>query len=270
MDNHILTGDELKKALFGITLDVVKYCDAHGLSYIMVGGTLLGAVRHKGFIPWDDDIDLAMPREDYNRLHELVKTEPIGENYKLVSLTAENSPYPFAKVLDMNTKIVNSKTSLHTELWVDIFPIDGLPQLEEKTLSSKAERIKRYAFLLENACCEYGSGKTLLRKIVKIPVIAFSRIKGAEYYGKKMQKIAMQYPLESSRYAASSSWGGIKAAIEKEKMLTTCELEFEGAMLKAPVGYEEYLTKMYGDYMTLPPENQRINHLIEVIKIKEK
>ena len=268
MDNRVLSPDELKKALFDITLDVVKYCDAHNLKYIMIGGTLLGAVRHKGFIPWDDDIDLGMPREDYDRLHELVKTEPIGDNYKLVSITANNSPYPFAKVLDMNTKIVNSNTSLHTELWVDIFPLDGYNTLDEKTLIRNHKKMNRLALLLENACCKYGNGKTLFRRIAKTPVIAFSRIKGAEYYGKKMDKIAQQYPLSTSPYAAGSAWGGIKAALPKEKMLTTCELEFEGTMLKAPVGYKEYLEKMYGDYMTLPPENQRFNHDLKVERLK--
>ena len=268
MNPEVLTNEQLKKALLDITLDVAKNCDANGLKYMMVGGTLLGAVRHKGFIPWDDDVDLAMPREDYNRLHELVKTKPISENYKLVSITANNSPYPFAKVLDMNTKIINSRTSLHTELWVDIFPIDGLDDLSEGALSKKIKRLKKDAFLLENACCEYGSGKTMLRKIVKVPTIAYSRIKGAYYYGRKIDEEAQSCPLESSKTAALTVWGGVHAGIPKEKMLTTCELEFEGAMLNAPVGYEEYLTKMYGDdYMTPPPENQRVNHNIKAIKI---
>ena len=168
----------------------------------------------------------------------------------------------------MNTKIINSKTSLHTELWVDVFPIDGYNTVDEKTLARNQKKMNRLALLLENACCEYGSGKTLVRRIVKVFVIAFSRIRGAEYYGRKMDKIAQQYPLETSPYAASSVWGGIKAAMKKEKMLTTCELEFEGTMLKAPAGYDEYLTKMYGDYMTPPPENQRVNHSLTVARIK--
>ncbi|MBQ9517869.1 MAG: LicD family protein [Eubacterium sp.] len=268
MDNRLLTPQELKKALFDITIDVVKYFDDHGLEYFIIGGTLLGAVRHKGFIPWDDDIDIAMPREEYNRFHELVKTEPLSDKYKLVSIKAGNSPYPFAKVLDMNTKIVNSRTSLHTELWIDIFPVDGLEEMSESALAKKTKRLKKYAFLLENACCEYGSGKSTLRKIVKVPVIAYSRIRGAYYYGGKIDEEVRSCPLETAQIAALTVWGGVQAGIAKEKMLTTCELEFEGATLKAPVGYDEYLTKMYGDYMTPPPENERANHDLQVVRIE--
>ncbi len=267
MDSNVLSQQEVKKALFDITMDFVDYCEKHNLKYVMVGGTLLGAVRHKGFIPWDDDIDLGMPRGDYDRLHELIKTEPISPKYKLVSITAGNSPYPFAKLLDMSTKIINSKTSLHTELWIDIFPIDGQEKMSEEGLVKKAEHLKKYGFLLENACCEYGSGKNLIKKIFKVPVIAYSRIRGAEAYGRMIDKEARSQTLESCPDAAITAWGGVKAAIAKEKMLTTCELEFEGAMLKAPVGYDDYLKGLYGDYMKLPPEKDRVNHSIEIVKI---
>lgn len=267
MDSKVLSNQELKDALLSITLEVVKFLDENNLNYVIIGGTLLGAVRHKGFIPWDDDIDLGMPRDDYNRLHELVKEKPISDSLRLVSITAGNSPYPFAKVLDKNTKIVNSKTSLHTELWVDIFPIDGMPDLDKARLEKQNKRLKRYAFLLENACCEYGSGKSTLRKIVKVPVIAFSRIKGAAYYGHKIDDEAKAVSIDDNDYAAITVWGGVNAAVPKEKMLTTSELEFEGAMLKAPADYDEYLSKMYGDYMTPPPEKERINHNLKVVKL---
>ncbi|MBR3150125.1 MAG: LicD family protein [Eubacterium sp.] len=267
MENKVMSNVELKKALLGITLDTVKYLDENNLKYVIIGGTLLGAVRHKGFIPWDDDIDLAMPRDDYNRLHELVKTKPIGEQYRLVSITAGNSANPFAKVIDTNTKLIDNNNPLHPALWVDIFPIDGMKSLDEKELLLKDKRQKRNAFLMEQAACSYGSGKSILRKIAKIPVVTYARIKGAEYYGRQIDCEAKALSLDDCPYAGITVWGGIQACIEKEKMLTTCELEFEGNMLKAPVGYEEYLEKMYGDYMTPPPEKDRINHNIEVVRI---
>ena len=267
MENNVLSNRELKQALLEITLDFVKYCDENNLKYIMAGGTLLGAVRHKGFIPWDDDIDLGMPRDDYNRLHELIKEKPLGERYELYSITAGNSASPFAKVVDKTTKIISDENELHPALWVDVFPIDGLNTLDEKVVNDKDKRQRRYAFLMEQASCKYGSGKNLLRKIAKIPIITYARIKGAEYYGKKINSEVKSLTIEDCRYAGLTVWGGVKACIEKEKLLTTCELEFEGHMLKAPVGYDEYLTKMYGDYMTPPPENKRVNHSIKVIRI---
>ena len=267
MDNHILSNQELKEALIQITFDFTKYCDENNLKYIIAFGTLLGAVRHKGFIPWDDDIDLGMPREDYNRLHELIKENPIGGQYELYSLTAGNSANPFAKIVDKTTRIISDDNELHPALWVDVFPIDGMDTLDEKVLADKDKRQRRNAFLMEQASCKYGSGKSLLRKIAKIPVITYARIKGARYYGEKMENEAKSYKLDECKYAGITVWAGVKACIEKEKMLTTCELEFEGKMLKAPACYDEYLTKMYGDYMTPPPENKRENHNLEVIRL---
>ncbi len=264
-ERRILTPEELKQALLAIAVDFVHYCEENGLKYIMVGGTLLGAVRHKGFIPWDDDIDFGMPRDDYNRLHHLMREKPMEAKYKLYSLTAGNSANPFAKIVNTETEIINSANKLHPGLWIDIFPLDGIENNDAQLLQKKEKRFHRYAFLMEQASCPYGSGKSPLRRIAKIPVTAFARIRGAQYYGKKIETECTADTVDACAWIALAVWGGLKGTVKKEQMLSTCDMPFEGHSFKAPVGFDEYLTRVYGDYMTPPPESKRVNHGLQVV-----
>ena len=125
-----LDNTEVKKYILNILCEFAAFCDQNGLRYYLSGGTLLGAVRHKGFIPWDDDIDVMMPRNEFEKLEKILNEKKIAENLSFISYDNGNMHYPFGKVINTNIKIDDScvKDKLEQYLWIDIFPMDGIPE----------------------------------------------------------------------------------------------------------------------------------------------
>ena len=118
-----LTPKEIKVKELELLLKFAAYCDKNNLRYVLAGGTLLGAVRHKGFIPWDDDIDVMMPRSDYERFFSICK-----KDFSCTELSMGNTCFPFGKILDDSVLIIDQYSNENRCLWIDIFPIDGLPK----------------------------------------------------------------------------------------------------------------------------------------------
>ena len=162
------------KDLQHLELEIFKYfislCEKYKLRYFLAGGTLLGAIRHKGFIPWDDDIDVLMPRTDYDRLQNIGK-KLCDKRYKLASFELGNLNYPFAKIFDTHTQIKKIFDFDETEqqVWIDIFPLDGLPESDAET-----EKIFKKSLFMRDILkiqkSQDGSAKSTFKKIVK-PVL---------------------------------------------------------------------------------------------------
>ena len=125
-----LTLEEIHKEETEILKKFISFCDENNLTYYICGGTLLGAIRHKGFIPWDDDIDVMMPRNEFEKLEKILNEKKIAENLSFISYDNGNMHYPFGKVINTNIKIDDScvKDKLEQYLWIDIFPMDGIPE----------------------------------------------------------------------------------------------------------------------------------------------
>ena len=265
-----LSEQEIKDGVFEILCDFAEFCDENGLRYYLSGGTLLGAIRHKGFIPWDDDVDMLMPRPDFDRLHTILKTKSIKPYYKLIGYNANDGYYPFAKIIDLRTKVINEYSTVDNNLWIDIFPMDGLP--DDKAASDeilsfaaghKIDFIRAYARI--------GKGKNFIRMLGKIPVKLYLRLYGIKKIAKKIDSLSREIPFEESEYVGGIAWSlGPKERMRREDYVPYYDVEFNGKLFHAPACWETYLKQVFGDYMKLPPEDQRVGHNNIVYYLDEK
>lgn len=275
-EEKLLTRKEVQVLLIDMLQKFADYCERHGLRYHLVGGTLLGAVRHKGFIPWDDDIDVGMPRSDYEKFLELVKTEPVDENYQVISLQEGNSPLPFAQLIHNRTRVERPSEQFMEEEFIvlkaflDIFPQDGWPE-EEAAARRVVNEAKFLRTLNRVSKARIGRGATLARKLAKIPVAMIAKMFGPVRINRWLDAYAKRYDYDTSKYVGAITYGvyGIGERCLREEVVQFVDVEFEGKMFKAPGCWDSYLSGIYGDYMTLPPEEKRINHGLKVWLLKE-
>lgn len=267
---------EIQKTELEILKVFHKFCENNYLRYYICGGTLIGAVRHKGFIPWDDDIDIIMPRKDCMKLIELVSSKDgmIGPYYKVDTLylnPQSNSNIP--RIYDTRTELVlkDYRISMNLGCWIDIFPMDGVPS--SVLLRKYHYKIARILRILEICCLTKINmkRKTKLLTILQygmIPFLPVIRIIGCKRYIKLEEKWAQKYKFEKCKYVGVIvGSGGIRETLEREELEPAVTVEFEGEHFYTMANYETYLKNMYGDYMTPPPEEKRVSrHIIEVYK----
>ena len=260
--------DILHQVDMEIVRAVVELCDRHGLTYYMLGGTMLGAIRHKGFIPWDDDIDLGMPRRDYEAFLEIAPKE-LPETLKVVNY--RNTPsymYYITRVLDTDTRVVEERIgndNKYTHASIDIFPIDGTPNallLRKlyffRVLSHRALMSLCYKDSIDRKRRRGGVEKAFLWVMERLPVEKLT----TPYKQKcRIDRLLRSQDVEKSEYI-----GNIMGAYRTREIVPKAfygkgaMYPFEGMELRGLEKYDEYLTHTYGDYMRLPPEDQRKTH----------
>lgn len=271
-----ITSKEMKSIELNILKDVAKFCDSNQLRYFLCGGTLLGAVRHHGFIPWDDDMDIAMPREDYKKFLMIYNREK--SKYQVSAIeNNQNWHMPFARVEDLNT-ILFEKTlkqkyrKLH--VFIDVFPIDGIPD------SPKIERNfmlkQKFLGIIVNASsfCFFPSRhysdskethislKNSVRTFMKyIAILLFSFV-NTQYIIRKMNTNAEKYVLEKTKDIGLTVfvWNWTFEKSSNHSFKERKKFKFEDSEFWGPAGYDEYLTRTYGDYMTPPPLENQVSH----------
>lgn len=256
-----------------IELDILKhfhsFCLEHNIRYYLAYGTLLGAIRYKKFIPWDDDVDVLMPREDYNRFVRLFKD---NGKYKLYSFERNKKFFfPFAKLCDDTTRKVepNYDNGVALGLDIDIFPLDHWDNDLNKA-KKECARILKYMRYLNCAKCEKITNKHLIKHLLLNMIALFHKIVGRGHYVRKMIKESFKEEQSQSAYVGAKSWCvyGEKGIIPAEAFASAVEVEFEGLMLPSPVGYDSYLTCLYGDYLPEPPkEKQRTHHSFKAYRL---
>ena len=252
--------EEMKKIELGILDFIVDICNKNNIQYYLAAGTLLGAVRHSGFIPWDDDIDLYMPRDDYMKFIEV--TKKTNGKYKVLSIYgSDDYYYPFIKVVDTHYKVRenNRKDIKDLSIWVDIFPLDY--DIERKYKNKLRNIQNKFWVCASNSFYEGKSKGRKIRLIIKkLAFIIFNK-KNPRDYAKKIEKIL----LSSNSKNKAKLFVGFSSVIDKETFETewfekTIQLTFEGKNYSAPEKFDNILTRSYGRYMDLPPETERVSH----------
>lgn len=252
------SSDDLKRIQIEI-LDVVsKYCDDHNINYWLDGGTLIGAIRHGGYIPWDDDIDLGMLRPDFERFIR----EFNGHSKRYTVKCVETDPtftYAFAKVLDTNTVLYEpDETGNKLNINIDIFVYDNAPDNEAKVKKMFRKR-DAYRDLNELRTIFLTKSEGLKRPILSKAKRTVLRLFPKNYFCKREIVNATQYnQIETKKVGNFVGWA--RLTCDKKVFDSFIDHVFEGKMYKIPIGYDEWLTECYGDYMQLPPVEQRVTH----------
>ena len=257
--------NEIHGYILDILKDIDRFCTEEGLRYSMAYGTLLGAVRHKGFIPWDDDIDLMMPREDFERF---VRTynDPAGRYRCIfhVNTPEERFEHIFAKVHDTRT-VIAGQERCKFGLFVDIFPVDGKPD-DPKAQARMERKLTHYAHrltMLESRFRPFNFHQPLLASLA-------ARIMGPRHYINAAEMLMLSHDFSTCQKAGAVSMtrNGTREVFDRSLFENYTTLEFVGCRFKAFADWETFLTQQYGDYMQLPPVNQRRNHAIEAYLVR--
>lgn len=239
-----------------------ELCVKHSITYYMIAGTLLGAVRHKGFIPWDLDIDIAMPRPEYERFKAVCREE-LTAPYAYVDLeSSRRYPRPHALVVRSDTRVklkydhLNPKT-MDLGVYLDIFPLDNAPD-EEALREKQAKallRLRKFKSWRLPYSYSYAKWKRWAHYAVST-LLSWVSIRKINIY---QQKLMCQYNGQATQCLCSmaSQYAYKKQCMSRQIYGTPVLLEFEGRQYYAPEQYKTYLTQLYGDYMQLPPVEER-------------
>lgn len=269
MEKQYLSTEEVKSELLQLLEVFSNFLEENNIRYTIQSGTMLGAVRHKGFIPWDDDIDLGLLRNDYNKLVQILKDKNclIDPNVSALGFELSGGVYPYIKIINQSIRVEDSKFQLDKYLWLDVFPFDGVPaklvkvypyyiiKILRKLLWYRGEKAYGYKQDHNNRV------KKILISIIKIPLnlIPFDRL--MRFYIKQCSL----FDVEKCEYVEDISWG--TKPVPKKLFNSYKDYMFENVKVKGLSDSDTYLTCIYGDYMKLPPEDQRVNHGIKAWRV---
>lgn len=271
MNKKPIALEEIQKLEFEILKVFHKICEENNLRYYLGGGTLIGAIRHKGFIPWDDDIDVMMPRPDYMKLIEIIREKGALDEYRQADCLYlnENALTSILRIYDNRTVLtfMNYRIEKKFGCWIDVFPIDGL-----NDSAWKRKFHFRLAKILTDLllCNDTKIGGKRRSKLVTafqyitVPFLPIIYLIGHERLIHWSDKIYRKYDYDKSNYVGVLEGRALeKEALLKTKMEPAITVDFWGEKFYAMANYDEYLTNLYGDYMT-PPENPVSRHLIDI------
>ena len=273
-DKRGLTVRQIQLAELEILKWFIKICEENQLRYFLYGGTALGAVRHEGFIPWDDDIDIIMPRPDYDRLIELSSKISSGETrYKMEFPEAITNPHVLiGKIYDTTIRVEADNAHDSGYLWIDIMQLDGLPERYEGYLSRVSFLRKIYLAKMKQYKKAFAKNMTktqiILKKVKRIPLLLINYDKLTKF----ILKYCKKYPFEGATYVCNNAWYTTPSKIfKKEWFRDAVKVNFEDIEADICIDYDEFLSKRYGkNYMKIPPKSEQITHSFEAWRIDDK
>nr|WP_288810388.1 LicD family protein [uncultured Anaerostipes sp.] len=258
--------EQIHKATLGIVEKLIEICDKINVNYYVAYGSLIGVVRHKGFIPWDDDFDVVMLRDDYEKFCDYcIKNENKLKPFKLLSRKCEKKyPYNIARLNNMNYKAVyDNVQGYESGIFIDIYPLDGAGSDVDKVLK-KVEKKKSNLFRITLWSIDDHYTKSTYNKwyrsIIKYFVRGYSKVRGAKHFLDKMEDFKNLYDINNSRYIAEMTWDSGLTLYEKSWFDKYIYMDFENLKVKVPIGYDDFLRCHYGDYMKFPPKEEQVPH----------
>ena len=265
--------ERLKKTEMEVLAAFIEICEKHDLPYFVNGGTAIGAVRPQGFIPWDDDMDVGMLRDDYEKFLQVAPGEIEGK-YELMNAEINKDCLGYTmRMCKVGTKHITDEHSKYPTTFgirIDIFPYDNVPE-DPKLRKKQLRDINLYT-------------RMYILRIIPNPTVPFKGVMGkimsagcfvvhyllkafvsVDYINRKYRETSLRYHNQTSLVASLCDVEPEISIVKKDEIFPLQELKFEGMTVKAMACNHEMLTRMYGDYMEMPPEEQRYNHGAKVL-----
>lgn len=254
--------NELQSNLVGIMEYFHNVCEQNNIRYYILGGTCLGAVRHKGFIPWDDDIDVGLPRKDYDKFIEVMKLGDHGKYFLEIPLENKDFVYSYGKLYDTETTLTeNTRYKTKRGTYLDIFPLDGAGDSPEDSLEH-FEKIERYNNYISTKVCAINPHRAFYKNAAivlgrAIPEFIF----GWRWAYKKVDMLCRERSYDDCKYIGNmyGNWRA-REIMEKNIFGEPKLYDFEGLKVYGPEDCDRYLSSLYGDYMKLPPKDKQVTH----------
>lgn len=254
-----------------VSLEILKkvadICEEQHLAYFLAYGTLIGAVRHRDYIPWDDDVDIMMPRPDYEKLLAYFRENAtaLAPLRMMNDMTVGDYPYMISRVSDSRYKLdVKNEKLYGIGVFIDIYPLDGLgnDREEARKLIEQGKDLSSLIFLSTRKYFHKGNTKTWAKTLLKVPAFAYAKMRGKKYFARKSLALAGKHRYEDSRYVGCVIWPTYRERdiYDKDLFTETVMVDFGKYQFRAPKRYDEILAQVYHDYMKLPPEKDRVAH----------
>lgn len=261
--------EEAKKLELDILDFIDSFCKEHGINYCINYGTLIGAIRHKGFIPWDDDIDLSMTRENYEKFIQLFSEKQ--SRYKLLSLETDDQYFNnFIKIVDPTTKIIDTRNTktYDSGIFIDIFPMDTFNDTKVVDICYKLESFKLLSFS-KHKNIVYGDSK--LKDLIRTLFWLLLRPVSPRFFANQIEKQIQRYRVKNGKYIAFiPSKAKEKEIFPRDMFDELIKTPFEHLVLPAPKHFDTVLKQFYDDYMTVPPKEKQIYiHEFEAYKLED-
>lgn len=252
--------NDLQKVEFNMLKEFIRICDELNIKYYLVCGSALGAAKYSGFIPWDDDMDVALPRKDYeifcDKAQEMLPKNLFLQNYH----TDKNYPLIFSKIRNSDTTYIeNSYSDLNINhgVYIDVFPLDGYPEKTDEIQWVEKEK-RRYLF--SRLCC-LNVKRTFKTRLLVILEKLFLLHKNPAKFINRLEKVITSYSTDNSElWCNHGNWQGKLEYAPREQYGEGIIVKFEGIDVRIPELYDEYLTQKYGDWRADLPDEEKVGH----------